>query len=168
MRMFLLTALVAIPPMAACSQPKGLYQKAAVSGFDGSLCIKANDVPELKERSATVTNVSIYQRVNGAQRIVWGQSYPPANGAVPLVSSAECMRGLERENNPLPSMSPGERYSVDVAAGISDKDGDMVRRWYSAYFCVVRTDGGSEIRQVVFDRRREVWRWDVCEAGAAQ
>ena len=163
MRLFLLIALIAISPMAACMQPKDLYQRAVVSGGDGSFCVMANDVPELKGKTALVTNVSIYQWVNGAQRAVWGQSYPPANGDVPRVSSTECMKGLGDRNNPLPSLLPGERYLVDVAAGIVDRDGDMVRRWYSGYFCVVSGGGGAEIRQVAFDQRRDVWRWDICE-----
>lgn len=162
MRYFLLIALFAISMTAACSQPKDLYQKAVVTGNGESLCVKANDVPELKQASATVTNVSIYQRIDGAQRIIWQQSYPPAAGAVPVLSSTECMKELGGSSNPLPSLLPGERYSVDVAAVIADKDGDMVRRWYSSYFCVASSEGGAEIRQVVFDRRREIWRWDIC------
>lgn len=162
MRYFLLIALFAISTPAACSQPKELYQKAVVTGSRESLCVKANDVPELKQTSPAVTNVSIYERIDGAQRIIWQHSYPPADGEVPVVSSTACMKDLGGRGNPLPSLLPGKQYSIDVAAGIVDRDGDMVRRWYSAYFCVVSNEDGSDIRQVVFDRRREVWRWDVC------
>ena len=162
MHRLLLLALLMSPASAICSQPKELYQKAVISLDEGRLCLRANDVQELEGRASGVTNVSIYRQDAGGSHILWQQSFPPSKGPAPVVTPHQCLDGLGGAGNPLPDMLPGNRYLVDVAAFIVASDGEAVRRWYSGNFCVVRGEAGLEIRQIVFDRRREVWPWDIC------
>ncbi|GEM_PF-2305464 len=158
----LLAALLMLPVTAPGSPPRGRYQQVVISDEGGALCLRANDVPELKRAVSMVTNVTIYHRQGGAQRPIWSQSYPPNEVAPPVISPGDCMNDVGSEENPLPALVAGVEYSAEVAAFIVDKSGSPVRRWYSGYFCMVRSEGGLEVRQVLFDRRRGVWRWDAC------
>ena len=158
----LLAALLMLPGAAPGSQPKGRYQQAVISDEGGVLCLRANDVPELKRAASIVTNLTIYHRQGGAQRPIWSQSYPPNEVAPPVISPGDCMDDVGTEENPLPALVPGVEYSAEVAAFIVDKSGSQVRRWYSGHFCMLRSEGGFEVRQVLFDRRRGVWGWDAC------
>ena len=162
MHRLLLLALLMAPASAICSQPKGLYQNAVISLDGGSLCLRANDVEELEGRASVVTNVSIYRQGAVGSHLLWQQSFPPSKGPAPAITSHECLDGLGSTGDPLPDLLPGTRYLVDVAAFIVASDGEAVRRWYSGNFCVVRGATGLESRQIVFDRRRKVWPWDIC------
>lgn len=124
--------------------------------------MRANDVEELEGRGSGVTNVSIYRQDASGSHLLWQQSFPPNEGLVPVVSPHQCLDGLESTGNPLPDLLPGTRYLVDVAAFIVASEGELVRRWYSGNFCVVRGESGLESRQIVFDRRRKIWPWGIC------
>jgi len=150
------------PTSAICSQPKELYQKSIISLDGGRLCLPANDVQELDGREAEVSNVSIYRQDASGSHLLWQQSFPPSNGPAPVVTPHQCLDGLGSPGNPLPDFWPGNRYLVDIAASIVASDGDALRRWYSGHFCVVRGESGLESRQIVFDRRRNIWSWDLC------
>lgn len=165
-RHYLPLLLIALPGVAGCTQPRGMYQEAEIRFDNSTPCFMVADTAEARANPPALVSVSVDRFVGGGWENLWEWIAPPEPRV--HIKPGEC--APTGATMPLTEVSPyqlqtGQKYHLVISAQIPNPTpgGDVnLGRIYSQEFCLKEVARGK-VEAVNVPRVRGVSRWEVCE-----
>lgn len=165
--LFVLMVLV-IAPFSTGAMSWG-PQDAQVWQIGDLPCFSVADNKETRRHPPLLAHITVYRKVSGRSEMIWSFSPIRKDGLMYLPPDKCISYGAISMQPALgetaPKLQVGAEYTAEINSAIpSDKK--RSNRRYRAYFCVVAGEGAGDtrVRQVKWDKRKEIWDWGVCRS----